>query len=71
MPGMPSLQPHRGGRFLTSKETIFSHANSMLAAMFSNPLYKRTEDADGFVFVDRDGDRFPHVLNFLRCVSAV
>ncbi|KAG5190496.1 BTB/POZ protein [Tribonema minus] len=58
-----------GRRFCTSIETIQGHGNSMLAAMFSNPLYKKTEDAQGFVFIDRDGDRFPHVLNFLRCGS--
>ncbi|CAM9333251.1 unnamed protein product [Discosporangium mesarthrocarpum] len=57
-----------GRRFLTSVETIMQQKNSMLASLFKGN-FKRTTDAEGFAFIDRDGERFHHVLNFLRCSS--
>eukprot|EP00903_Cladosiphon_okamuranus_P019401 g17838.t1 len=57
-----------GKKFLTSRETIMHANNCMLASMFRGK-FKCTTDEDGFVFIDRDGERFRHVLNFLRCSS--
>ncbi|CAM9872449.1 unnamed protein product [Pylaiella littoralis] len=57
-----------GKKFLTSWETIMHAGNSMLASMFKGK-FKCTTDEDGFAFIDRDGERFRHVLNFLRCSS--
>ncbi|CAM9402854.1 unnamed protein product [Sphacelaria rigidula] len=57
-----------GKKFLTSWETIMHQANSMLASMFKGS-FKCATDEDGFAFIDRDGERFGHVLNFLRCSS--
>jgi BTB/POZ domain len=62
--------PNSGRRFLTSRQTITQHDNSMLAAMFrEDSSFRRVEDESGYCFLDRDGERFPHVLNYLRCVS--
>lgn len=57
-----------GKKFLTSWETINHQANSMLASMFKGNFNYAT-DEDGFAFIDRDGERFRHVLNYLRCSS--
>jgi len=54
-----------GVQYITTKETLTQVHDSMLAAMFSGrfPLHL---DSDGSVFIDRDGTRFRHVLNWLR-----
>ncbi|CAM9663341.1 unnamed protein product [Hapterophycus canaliculatus] len=57
-----------GKKFLTSWETINQAGNSMLASMFKGKFNCAT-DEQGFAFIDRDGERFRHVLNFLRCSS--
>lgn len=51
-----------GRRFQTSKETLCSDPNSMLAAMAKRHM--ATED--DATFIDRDPVRFGHVLNYLR-----
>eukprot|EP00638_Chattonella_subsalsa_P016585 CAMPEP_0117829672 /NCGR_PEP_ID=MMETSP0949-20121206/8005_1 /TAXON_ID=44440 /ORGANISM="Chattonella subsalsa, Strain CCMP2191" /LENGTH=178 /DNA_ID=CAMNT_0005670467 /DNA_START=55 /DNA_END=591 /DNA_ORIENTATION=+ len=56
-----------GTRFLTSRSTIEKIPESMLARMFSiESPYSNPTDEEGYVFIDRDGNRFNHVLNFLR-----
>ncbi|KAJ0503153.1 putative chromatin remodeling & transcription regulator BTB-POZ family [Helianthus annuus] len=56
-----------GYEFLTSVDTLTNREpQSMLAAMFSgrHTVYKDPEK--GYVFVDRDGMHFRHILNWLR-----
>lgn len=55
-----------GGRqYSTTRTTLTSESDSMLAAMFSG-RHSIHQDEDGCVFIDRDGDLFAHVLNWLR-----
>lgn len=55
-----------GGRhFVTSLTTLTADPNSMLAAMFSG-RHKLDLDEDMSVFVDRNGDAFAHLLEWLR-----
>jgi len=58
-----------GGRiFQTTLRTLqgahVGESDSMLAAMFSQ-RHPNCKDADGNVFIDRDGDRFAHQLDYL------
>lgn len=54
-----------GGQiFCTTLSTLRSE-ESMLSAMFSGRFDVR-KDADGAVFIDRDGTHFRHILNHLR-----
>ncbi|KAJ0690909.1 putative chromatin remodeling & transcription regulator BTB-POZ family [Helianthus annuus] len=56
-----------GYEFLTTVDTLtHREPQSMLAAMFSgrHTVYKDPEK--GYVFVDRDGMHFRHILNWLR-----
>lgn len=50
--------------YCTSVDTLCRDSQSMLAAMFSSR--HQTSSANGAVFIDRDGLRFRHVLNYLR-----
>lgn len=55
-----------GGRyFATYRSTLTSQKNTMLAAMFSgrHPL---KQDKKGRYFIDRNGDLFQIVLDYLR-----
>ena len=56
-----------GGQIFTTTITtlVEQSPNSMLAAMFSgrHPICR---DSNGNAFIDRDGDVFAHVINFLR-----
>lgn len=54
-----------GARFKTSMSTLTSVPDSMLGAMFSG-RFELNRQADGSVFIDRDGRLFVHVLNWLR-----
>mmetsp|Transcript_32885 Transcript_32885/g.92091 ORF Transcript_32885/g.92091 Transcript_32885/m.92091 type:complete len:556 (-) Transcript_32885:34-1701(-) len=54
-----------GVQFTTSLSTITSEKNSMLAAMFSG-RWMESYDHSGQVFLDRDGETFRHILNWLR-----
>eukprot|EP00618_Florenciella_parvula_P019420 CAMPEP_0119493326 /NCGR_PEP_ID=MMETSP1344-20130328/17607_1 /TAXON_ID=236787 /ORGANISM="Florenciella parvula, Strain CCMP2471" /LENGTH=208 /DNA_ID=CAMNT_0007528741 /DNA_START=58 /DNA_END=684 /DNA_ORIENTATION=- len=54
-----------GTRYITTDSTLLQCPESMLAAMFSGRFPVPT-DAEGAVFIDRDGSRFRHVLNWLR-----
>eukprot|EP00931_Biecheleriopsis_adriatica_P089148 TRINITY_DN63322_c0_g1_i1.p1 TRINITY_DN63322_c0_g1~~TRINITY_DN63322_c0_g1_i1.p1 ORF type:complete len:635 (-),score=89.56 TRINITY_DN63322_c0_g1_i1:52-1956(-) len=58
-----------GGRMFQTTTTTLQgkHAgegDSMLAAMFSQ-RHPNCKDADGNVFIDRNGDRFAHLLDYL------
>eukprot|EP00899_Mesostigma_viride_P027218 jgi/Mesvir1/7681/Mv11651-RA.1 len=55
-----------GGQvYATTLDTLCKDKGSMLAAMFSG-TFPLCETSDGHYFIDRDGQRFRHVLNYLR-----
>eukprot|EP01116_Phalansterium_solitarium_P004676 TRINITY_DN15738_c0_g1_i1.p1 TRINITY_DN15738_c0_g1~~TRINITY_DN15738_c0_g1_i1.p1 ORF type:complete len:335 (+),score=120.07 TRINITY_DN15738_c0_g1_i1:146-1150(+) len=54
-----------GVRFTTKLSTLLSHPDSMLSALFSG-RHTLPKDSSGAVFVDRDGQLFRFVLNYLR-----
>ena len=49
----------------TTRTTLCTYPESMLGAMFSGD-FGATMDENGHYFIDRDGEIFKHVLNFLR-----
>ena len=49
----------------TTRATLCTYPESMLGAMFSGD-FGATMDENGHYFIDRDGEIFKHVLNFLR-----
>ncbi|XP_005112086.1 potassium channel regulatory protein [Aplysia californica] len=51
--------------YTTTTSTLLKFPESMLGSMMSNGL-PSTLDANGHLFIDRDGLIFRHVLNFLR-----
>ncbi|KAL4276498.1 hypothetical protein AHAS_Ahas20G0213200 [Arachis hypogaea] len=61
-----------GKKFCTTTDTLTQREpDSMLAAMFSgrHTLFLDSDKAmsnSGYVFVDRDGKHFHHILNWLR-----
>ncbi len=58
-----------GHRFYTTLATLGSRGENMLTALASNKdsgLVRRLKDEDGFLFLDRDGETFAHVLRLLR-----
>ena len=57
-----------GGKvFTTSRLTLCSDRDSMLATLFDvNSPFKILKDSTGRPFLDRDGDAFALVLDFLR-----
>lgn len=54
-----------GHSYTTSKTTIISYPDSMLARMVTGQLPSAT-DGKQRIFIDRDGPLFRHILNFLR-----
>ncbi|BFZ24682.1 hypothetical protein BsWGS_27722 [Bradybaena similaris] len=54
-----------GNVFTTSRLTLTRDADSMLAAMFGG-RHHVAQEADGTVFIDRDGTHFRYILNYLR-----
>ena len=54
-----------GHKFTTSRTTLTSQPDSMLAAMFSG-RHKLIQDGKGAYFIDRDGTHFRFILNYLR-----
>ncbi|XP_062113594.1 FH protein interacting protein FIP2-like [Humulus lupulus] len=56
-----------GKKFYTTIDTLTQREpHSMLAAMFSGRHTVCQDPEKGFVFVDRDGKHFRHILNWLR-----
>ena len=49
----------------TTRTTLCTYPESMLGAMFSGD-FGANVDENGHYFIDRDGEIFKHVLNFLR-----
>ncbi|KAB1223357.1 FH protein interacting protein FIP2 [Morella rubra] len=57
----------RGKKFCTTVDTLtHREPDSMLAAMFSGRHTLCEDPKKGYVFVDRDGEHFRHILNWLR-----
>lgn len=54
-----------GHYFTTSRTTLSSDANSMLAAMFSG-VHKLSKCDNRMYFIDADGTHFQWILNYLR-----
>lgn len=54
-----------GQKFTTTVDTLTKESESMLGVWFSGRHDVRL-DTEGRVFIDRDGYRFRHILNFLR-----
>ena len=52
-----------GKHFEVSSALINEHSNTVLGKLVSDTW---NEDLGKAVFIDRDGDIFSHVLNFLR-----
>ena len=71
MKDVHTFQPGRlkldvgGHKFTTSRTTLTSQPDSMLAAMFSG-RHKLIQDEKGAYFIDRDGTHFRFILNYLR-----
>ncbi|XAR64860.1 hypothetical protein NMG60_11008740 [Bertholletia excelsa] len=56
-----------GKKFCTTIDTLTQRdPDSMLAAMFSGRHTACQDSEKGYVFVDRDGKHFRHILNWLR-----
>ncbi|XP_010443100.1 PREDICTED: FH protein interacting protein FIP2 [Camelina sativa] len=56
-----------GKKFCTTIDTLtIREPDSMLAAMFSGRHAMCQESKTGYVFIDRDGKHFRHILNWLR-----
>ena len=56
-----------GTRFSTSRSTLTKYPESMLGVMFSGRHdLEPMKCSDGSFFIDRDGTRFRHILNYLR-----
>lgn len=51
--------------FSTTKATLCRYPHSMLGIMFNGSM-PTTKDENGRYFIDRDGNMFGYVLNFLR-----
>ncbi|PNT07013.1 hypothetical protein POPTR_013G062500v4 [Populus trichocarpa] len=56
-----------GKKFCTTIDTLTrGEPDSMLAAMFRGRLMVSEDPDKGYVFIDRDGKHFRHILNWLR-----
>lgn len=55
-----------GVNYNTTRSTLTKYPDSMLGAMFSGQFVPTAFDTQGNYFIDRDGEMFRHVLNFLR-----
>ena len=54
-----------GHKFATSRQTLTSIPDTYFASLFSG-RFELAPDAEGAYFIDRDGEHFRHILNFLR-----
>eukprot|EP00617_Octactis_speculum_P020662 CAMPEP_0185754850 /NCGR_PEP_ID=MMETSP1174-20130828/13437_1 /TAXON_ID=35687 /ORGANISM="Dictyocha speculum, Strain CCMP1381" /LENGTH=188 /DNA_ID=CAMNT_0028433225 /DNA_START=82 /DNA_END=648 /DNA_ORIENTATION=+ len=61
----PNIRLNVGGvKYHTSRGTLMQCPSSMLARMFSGTW--TVHEDEGYAFIDRDGTRFRHILNYLR-----
>jgi|SRR6218665_1144323 len=54
-----------GVLYTTTRSTLLRYPNSMLGAMFNGSM-STSVDENGYYFIDRDGQIFRYILNFLR-----
>lgn len=54
-----------GAVYTTTRSTLCKYPDSMLGAMFRGDIPSRL-DLNGHYFIDRDGEIFKYILNFLR-----
>lgn len=54
-----------GTLYTTTQSTLLKYPDSMLGALVSKD-FASTLDGNGHLFIDRDGEAFKYVLNFLR-----
>lgn len=54
-----------GSYYTTARATLLSEPDTMLSAMFSGNFALK-KDSKGRIFIDRDGDAFQYILNYLR-----
>lgn len=54
-----------GFKYSTTKSTLAKYPQSMLGAMFTHNMPARV-DKDGSYFIDRNGEMFQYILEFLR-----
>ncbi|XP_011672382.1 uncharacterized protein LOC105442188 [Strongylocentrotus purpuratus] len=60
-----------GGKiYLTTRDTLTRYPNSFFAIMLDSDI-PSDRDAQGNYLIDRDGEIFRHVLNFMRCGKVV
>jgi hypothetical protein len=50
----------------TTRSTLLSHTDTFFTALLSGKVPTYT-DGNGNIFIDRDGELFKYVLNYLRC----
>ncbi|XP_059150667.1 BTB/POZ domain-containing protein KCTD6-like [Physella acuta] len=55
-----------GVLYTTTTATLLKFPESMLGSLLGRGM-PSTKDANGHLFIDRDGHTFRHILNFLRC----
>ena len=56
-----------GTIYTTTRSTLTRYPDSMLGAMFGGKLpLENSKDSQGNYFIDRDGELFKYILNFLR-----
>lgn len=55
-----------GHKFSTTISTLTRETDSMLARMFSDDWRNKDECKNGECFIDRDGQHFHYILNYLR-----
>lgn len=66
MSGSEIIHLNVGGTiYTTTRSTLSRYPDSMLGAMFRGDIPSRL-DLNGHYFIDRDGEIFKYVLNFLR-----
>ncbi|OWF54174.1 BTB/POZ domain-containing protein KCTD6-like [Mizuhopecten yessoensis] len=66
MEGMELIHLNVGGvMYTTTKATLCKYRDSMLGAMFIGSMRSATDQND-CPFIDRDGEMFKYILNFLR-----
>ncbi|XP_030855856.1 uncharacterized protein DDB_G0287347 [Strongylocentrotus purpuratus] len=60
-----------GGKiYLTTRDTLTRYPNSFFAIMLDSEI-PSDRDTQGNYLIDRDGEIFRHVLNFMRCGKVV